>query len=100
MLRRGFNCYYDIYIHIDGCDILYLDILWVVYIYCELLNAYLFWKENLWNGGEIYEFMEMWLKCGTCGFIGRWRFRPGYDMRCGLLGDGDSALIVISCDLC
>ena len=47
-------------------------------------------------GGKIYEFMEMWLKCGTCGFIGRWRFRPGYDMRCGLLGDGDSALIVIS----
>ena len=44
-------------------------------------------------GGEIYEFMEMWLKCGTCGFVGRWRFRPGYDLRCGLLGDGDSALL-------
>ena len=69
---------------------------WVVYICCELLNVYLFWKRNCEMGGKIYEFMEMWLKCGTCGFIGRWRFRPGYGMRCGLLGDGDSALIVIS----
>ena len=73
-----------------------------MYIYCELLNAYLSCKEKLWNGGKINEFMEMWLKkqmcmiCGTCRFIGRWRFRPGYGMRCGLLGDADSALIVIS----
>ena len=37
-----------------------------------------------------------WGGKGTCGFIGRWRFRLGYGMRCGLLGDGDSALIVIS----
>ena len=57
---------------------------------------YIYFGREIVKWGGIYEFTKMWLKCGTCGFIGRWRFRPGYDMRCGLLGDGDSALIVIS----